>query len=419
MKKLSLLVACLLIGLVSCETETIETNDQLIEIPTNQIQERGGGVAEYPSNEMVIQYDPLLSEAERQQMRDEYGVISYKNCSCADPTLELWIFSTDPHNGGDGSIEEKVFGAKDDTGLEGVDFNPKIQHQGLKLQSLFGVDDLGIAFNKMVPSNDAVTIAVLDTGVDYNYFGFENSFLYNSQASQNNCADNGMEDYFGWDFVNEDNNPFDDYGHGTIVTSFIASSLEAANVNFQILPVKAFDKDGKGSYFDILCGFKYAVNNTDVDVVNMSFGWYRKDYELLNKFIVDSEGAAILTTSAGNDGVDNDFNLHYPSSYEANNILSVAALGSLPSSIGLASFSNYGLNSVDIAAAGEELPFYVSQTEYISVSGTSYANAYASAFCGKFYQPNLSPLQHMSVVLNNTTPHFNLGEIKYSSYIEN
>ncbi len=420
MKKLHFLLLVVFITLLatSCENEPliIDKNEEAL-----QSEIKRTAMDSYPSNQMIIQYSETITEAEKENLRNQYDVVSYKRCECADPTLELWIFSANNNgrSGGGVTIEEKVVGAKEETDLEGVDFNLNINRIGRGLHTSFGTPDVNAAMSKIVASNQNVTIAVLDTGVDYNYFGFTNPFLYNNQ---NTCGDK-MVDYYGWDFVNNDNDPFDDYGHGTIVTSLIFNKLNSQNINFQILPVKVFDQNGKGNLFDLLCGFKYAVKNTDVNIINMSFGWYGAKYELLNKFIAESEQDVLIMASAGNKGVNTDTNAHYPSVFSAENILSIAALGEKrrgnTSAIGLAGFSNFGNVTVDIAAKGENIPFYVDADNYVPVNGTSFSTAFASALGGTTYIPNISIEQHKALVINSTIQNGGLYQIKYASYIPN
>ena len=419
MKKLNVILMMALIVVSGCQKNELNS----IELATEETKEvpllRTPGSAGYPNDQIVVQYDASLTEAEKQLLRDQYGVATFKKCTCADPTLELWIFTLDRDGNlpGGGDLEEIVVGAKEETELEGAEVNPTFQHMGQKLNALFGIEDMMVATQSVVTSNQNVTIAVLDTGVDYNYFGFDNPFLYNSQAGSNSCNDNGMEDIFGWDFVNQDNNPFDDYGHGTVISSLIYNRLTAENVDFQILPVKAFNQDGKGTYFDILCGFRYAATKEDVDIINMSFGWYHNDYELLNRFVEESVDKVMLVSSAGNSYQNNDTTPHYPSSYDVSNGLSIAALASSPFNIELAWFSNYGVNSVDIAAFGEGIPFYITPLEFVEVAGTSYANAFATSFGGLHFDQGMSPQQLKSTVISNTMQHSNLSAIKYQSFI--
>ena len=253
MKKLILFIPILMI-LGSCEQTDIDSE---IETKNVTVDDGSNFVSnfEYPSNQMIVRYQEDLTEAEKQIRRDAYGVIDVKTCACADPDLELWILDI---RGGDGTtggtIEEKIIVAKEDSGLEGVDFNPSFKHDGDKLLTGFGEANVQIALNKMVASNENVTIAVLDTGVDYNYYGFNQRFLYNTQASDQSCDLEERPDLFGWDFVNQDNDAYDDHGHGTMTTGLIFESLQNDNVDFQILPIKVFDQHGRGNYFDIICG---------------------------------------------------------------------------------------------------------------------------------------------------------------------
>ncbi len=413
MKRIYIVFTSILL-LLSCDNEELIQEDVINNLDFNTEKTRRTSNDLYASNQMVIQYDASLTEAEKQAMRNQYNVVSFKKCECADPTLELWIFAKNTGKGGNPTIEEKVLGVKEDTDIEGVDFNRYISQTGQGLLTSFGTPDMNTARQKIVSRNENVTIAVLDTGIDYNYFGFTNPFLY---KNENSCSDSEFRDYYGWDFVNQDNDPFDDHGHGTIVSNLMYTKLTAQNVSFQILPVKVFNEFGRGNYFDILCGFQYAVNNRDVAIINMSFGWYHSNYEILNKLVLENQNRVLITASAGNKGINTDFNVHYPSTYESNNILSVASLYRNMMYPNLASFSNLGNITVDIAARGEDIPFYLSADEYISVSGTSFSNAYATALCGKMYTPQMSVEQLMSAVITNTIPHDNLSTIKYGSYI--
>ncbi len=413
MKKIILKLSTIFLVLFfSCQKEDINKESIL---PDQFLPQKT--YANYPNNQMIVQYKEGLSEIEKQYKRQQYNVIDYKTCTCADPTIELWIFKKDIGQNGQPGIEEKILTAKADSGIEGADINPDIfQNDGIKTSS--GSGNINDAFQKIVPSNNNLTIAVIDTGVDYNYFGFNNAFLYNNIDNTNTC-NQSERDYFGWDFVNQDNDPFDDYGHGTAVTSIIYNALVNYNLPFQILPVKSFDENGKGSYFDILCGVKYALNNPDIDIINMSFGWYDYDLEILKRIIHYNSQNVLLITSAGNQNSNNDINYHYPSNYTstANNMLSVAGLSEDLSNIQLAYFSNYGQTTVDIAAESENITFYLDNDNYIPLSGTSYSAAKATVSSGLLFTPGTSPQQLKQSVIEHSVPNNNLHLIKYSSYI--
>ncbi|WP_299683906.1 S8 family serine peptidase [uncultured Dokdonia sp.] len=422
MKKLFFLAAFLFLCIISgCEKD--DSLDELLEndlknttanftLPINPI--------DIDKGEIVIKYEEGLSEAGKQEIRDQYQVTEYKKCECADPTLELWVFVID--SSGETSsgltLETVVNGTRETLGVEGSQMNTIIKHKGGKLNSAFGPDDITSATNLLKSSNNGVTIAVLDTGIDHNYFGFELPFIYNNSLNTNACIDDDMIDYVGWNFVDNNNIPFDNHGHGTQASYMIYEKLTAQNINFQILPVKVFDENGNARYFDILCGFKYILNNSDVKIINMSFGWYGTEYTLLREFIESAQDDVLIIASAGNESNDNDIIAHYPSSYNSNNILSIASWNGNTYNSGLSKFSNYGTQSVDIAAPGQNIPFYIDENDYILLSGTSYASAYTSAIAGTLYTPGIAPMQHIESILYTCTLSNNLTDIKYQSYLD-
>ncbi|MFK7748721.1 MAG: S8 family serine peptidase [Kordia sp.] len=423
--------ALVLMTFVGCQKEELHLEETATA--TKEITQKGGyeTTSNAQSNELVILYPEGTSEAEKELKRAEYNVESYKKCECADPNLELWSFGKEEVRNG-GGIETKRQSTQADEEIEGSEYNPNIKIQEDLFVEFGGTASTSDGIQKRVAANQGVTIAVLDTGVDYNYEGFINPFLYNS--STDGCNNNGYQEEFGWNFVDNDNNPFDNhYGrHGTIVTSLITSKLEAANVNYQILPVKVANRQGNIKYFDALCGFQYAANKPDVSIINMSFGWYQQERELLEKFIEDAEDILVIT-SAGNKGINNDTHPHYPSSYESDNILAVAALSNNTannnsnvdiyaqgvngsSNSALADFSNRGILSVDIAASGENIPFTYNN-DVIYISGTSYSAALTSGFSGTKYINGMTGIMLKEKVLENAIYDPQLFEIQYSKHI--
>ncbi|WP_430411299.1 S8 family serine peptidase [Kordia sp.] len=431
-------IALLCIILYACQTETLQIDETAKTTKTTEdlLTAQKGGFSNSPSNELVILYPEGTTEAEKQLKRDEYSIEEFKKCECADPNLELWIFGKE--EAANGGLEGKKVLSESDEDLEGAEYNPNI-----KIQEEIFIDYAGIASSadgmvKRVAANQGVTVAVLDTGIMYDYPGFTQPFLYNSD--QDACYNNGQTELFGWNFVEDNNNPYDNhYGrHGTIVTNLIMSKMDAANVNYQILPVKVANRSGNIRYFDALCGFQYAANKQDVKIINTSFGWYYHERELLQKFIDDVEDRILVISSAGNHGINNDEIPHYPSSYDTENIIAVAGLGSTPGSNNnnnyhasvvdvanlpngntnsfLASFSNRGVTSVDIAAPGEQIPFmYNNETIYID--GTSFSAALTSGYVGSLYTNGMSATMMKSTLLSNCVYNPNLYEIKYAKHI--
>ena len=370
-------------------------------------------------NQLVVKFKRHVEEIDKRFLRAKLKVKHFKKCDCADKTLELWEFDEQDSEGNPLNIEEKKEIAETDPDLEGVDSNfimtatgtSDFYHSGSPHH--IGLPTYLFAFHA------DVTIAVLDTGIQHDYF--EQSyppFLYYNAVS-NTCSNGRDNELSGWDFVNDDAIPYDDNGHGTIVTALIAKKILSYKtpIPFQILPVKVFDKNGKGSYFDLLCGYRYAVKKPGMNIINMSFGWCGEKHVLLEKFITETEekGKILVVASAGNQAENNDQTPHYPSSYTNKNVLSIGAINT--DNTGLASFSNFGKHSVDFVAPGEDIEFdFGGGIE--KVSGTSFATAFATGNAAYYYALGV-PRKHIELKLKSISKHLNSlqTKIKHASYL--
>jgi serine protease len=154
-----------------------------------------------------------------------------------------------------------------------------------------------------------VIVAVLDTGVAYEDYG-----IY---AKASDLAETLFVP--GYDFVNDDEHPNDDEGHGTHVTGTIAQStnndLGVAGVAFgcSIMPVKVLDADGSGSIFDIANGLYFAADN-GATVINMSFGSSGNSRALRDAVAYAFEHGVTIVCAAGND-FQNGNPVEYPAAY--------------------------------------------------------------------------------------------------------
>ncbi|MEJ2704889.1 MAG: S8 family peptidase, partial [Sedimentisphaerales bacterium] len=155
-----------------------------------------------------------------------------------------------------------------------------------------------------------VVVAVLDTGVAY-----EDYDIYSRAPDLD-------QTHFvpGYDFVNDDEHPNDDEGHGTHVTGTIAQStnndLGVAGIAFgcSIMPVKVLDDDGSGSIFDIANGLYFAADN-GAKVVNMSFGGEGDTSTLRDAVAYAFAHGVVLVCAAGND-FENGNPADYPAAYD-------------------------------------------------------------------------------------------------------
>lgn len=154
-------------------------------------------------------------------------------------------------------------------------------------------------------------IAILDTGVDWNHPDLAENIWVN-QAEKDGVEGrdsdgNGfIDDIRGWDFINNNNDPMDDNGHGTHVAGIAAAvsdnDIGIAGVNWhaRIMPIKVFQSSGRGDAATIAQGIWYAIEN-GATVLNMSFGSYARSQAMEDALAV-AYGQAVLVAAAGNDG---------------------------------------------------------------------------------------------------------------------
>ncbi|MBU0988466.1 MAG: S8 family serine peptidase [Proteobacteria bacterium] len=206
--------------------------------------------------------------------------------------------------------------------------------------------------------SSSVVVAVIGSGVDYNHPELSGNIWTNTGETDNNNSDddsNGyIDDVRGWDFVDGDNDPVDPNGHDTYVAGIIAAlgnnAAGVAGVGWatKIMVLRFINALGEGTVSDEISAIQYA-NAKGAHVINLSFG--SAGYSQAEKDAIDAS-SAVVVCAAGNDGTDNDASPNYPASYTSANIIAVTATDQDDN---LASFSNFGATSVDVAAPGTNI----------------------------------------------------------------
>lgn len=375
-------------------------------------------VPTYAKDRLVVQFKAGLSAAKKVSLRRLYRVQEYISCAlCPDGAIELWIF------GSGINIENQSISIQSGSGgPEGLilnvdyEFNFSIENEGNT-----GIDGSYVTSftSQIVPENTGVTLAVLDTGVDVNFPVFDTPFLYNAQF------DAVAGETSGWDFVNNNDNCYDDYPlvHGTMVTYIINSRLKALGIPHQIIPVKVSDHNGVASYFNILCGLNYALPRANI--VQMSLGWYDFDNtdnfedDIFTNLIESYENQTLVVTSAGNNSYDNDVIAHYPSNYPTENVLAIAAANQTLSNN--ADFTNFGRTTVDFYAPGEHVTFYDMDMTAVYISGTSFAAPYAAARAAQIMHysgMSLPPSAVIGIINDSALPISYSKLVKYRKLID-
>jgi len=221
------------------------------------------------------------------------------------------------------------------------------------------------------------------------------------------------DDYCGWDFVNNDNNPNDDHGHGTHVAGIIgavgnnSTGVSGSVWDVKIMALKFIDATGNGNLYDGVDAIDYALDN-GAHIVNMSWRGTSSAQSLQDKLTEAYNGGLIPVAAAGNDyGPVDEW---YPSAM--NDVLTVGATNSLDNR---ASYSNYGIK-VEIAAPGSHILSLKaggtsvgscsshSNSKYKYCGGTSMATPLVSGAAVLVWEQNgsLTNAQVMQILMENT-----------------
>ena len=238
-----------------------------------------------------------------------------------------------------------------------------------------------------ITGSQKVVVAVIDTGIDWDHADLKNN-LYTNPAESGlagaNLVDddqNGfVDDIHGWNFAGHNNNSRDDQKHGSHCSGTIGATgnngegVTGINWLVSLMPVKFLDAQGSGSLADAVDSINYATL-MKVNVMSNSWGGGALS-EIMKQAVEKARDAGILfVAAAGNDTSDNDARPSYPASLEVANVISVAATDNRDQ---LARFSNYGKNSVHVAAPGVKIMSTVVGGGYAALSGTSMAAPHVS-----------------------------------------
>lgn len=231
-----------------------------------------------------------------------------------------------------------------------------------------------------------IVIAVLDSGVQLSHPDLEANLID------------------GYDFVNEDSNPEDDFGHGTHVASIIAgvtnNGVGVAGVNWQarLMPIKVLNEAGIGSVSHIIDGIEWAVDN-GADIINLSLGSPYPSRALRQTVTNAIRRGVVIVAASGNEYEEQN-RLSYPAAYD-----DVLAVGAVNEEGQHASFSSSG-DHLHIVAPGVNIlaaTWSGSGADYAWYSGTSMAAPIISGVVGLLLTMNEDLTSHEVVTaLTNT-----------------
>jgi len=262
-----------------------------------------------------------------------------------------------------------------------------------------------------------VTVYILDTGADTRKWREAPKFMVDP-APKYDCMDD-VQDSEGYNYVcpNKVNHCYKDRnGHGTFGIRAITDGMQTDSL--RVIPLKIFNKKGKGTFFSMICAMYHAIDH-GADIINLSGGYSAPPSDtssiMENVILAAMDKGAFIVSAAGNDNIPMDIALRteedngnsmditlptgkvrFPATYSnrlvsgssensriapssrcsVNNIISVASLN--PKDSLRSDFSSYGRNSIEIATFGEKIFGYSCNGRRIVSSGTSMAAFYAT-----------------------------------------
>ncbi len=287
-------------------------------------------------------------------------------------------------------------------------------------------------------NHQPVVVAVIDTGVDIRHSSLKNSIWtnpgesgkdqYGRDKENNHIDDDGngfIDDVHGWNFVDNNNDVTDRHGHGTHISGIIKSQFltqladkrDAADLKLMVLKYYSPEAKEVDNIAFSTAAIRYA-NKMKASLINYSGGGATKFLSEYQAIQESQKNGILFIAAAGNSKENIDFKKYYPANYDLTNIISVAATDQKGD---LVAFSNYGINSVDIAAPGQFIASTLPNNQYGIMSGTSQATAYVTGWIAGYYGKNnfqpsgeLSRQNILGEILKKSFYHKSLrGKTKY------
>ncbi len=269
---------------------------------------------------------------------------------------------------------------------------------------------------------EGMVVAVIDSGVDYNHPELQNNIWRNNDEIPNNGIDddgNGyVDDFRGWDFVGDDNNPQDLESHGTHIAGTIAASINGGETvgiapKAEIMILRVLDEAGVGRVSDGIEAIRYAADN-GADVINFSSGGRRFVGAELDAIRYAESRGVVFVSAAGND------RLQTPDFPAATADRVGIAVGSVDRANRFSNFSNQaGPQPLDyvVAPGGDggvedvgdiysTVPLFLPGSQYSFFAGTSMATPHVSAVAALVKQanPSLSVSEIERIIMETANP---------------
>jgi subtilisin family serine protease len=413
----------------------------------------------YADGELLVEYAPSASEAAREQLR-----------ALVRGRAEEVIETRAMRNAGFGRVERVQLGTGVDitTAIAALRNRPGVvsaepnwlvttaavsndpQYTAGSLWGMYG-DDQPAASGPTGTTNQfgsqaeeawgvgftgsrSVVVGIVDEGVDVSHPDLRDNIWVNPFETAGDGIDNDgngyIDDIHGWDFFNNDNTVYDttvagEDSHGTHVAGTIGgiggNALGVAGVSWNVTMISTkFLGPGGGSTANAIKALDYLTDlktRHGINIVASNNSWGGGGYSsALHSAIIRAAKADILfVAAAGNSASNNDVTASFPSNYStlqavgsttAASYEGVIAVAALTSTGGLASYSSYGVTTVDIGAPGSAIVSTLPGNTYGSLSGTSMATPHVTGTVALYAAayPNASADAIRAVILSTTQP---------------
>lgn len=260
----------------------------------------------------------------------------------------------------------------------------------------------------------SVVVGIIDSGIRYTHQDLQAQMWVNpGEIAGNGIDDDGdgyIDDVYGINVLTGSGDPNDDYGHGTVLAGIVGAAANDGNPmvgvawNVRLMALKFENSTGAGSISGEITCIEYAVAK-GARVLNASYGQNIFSQAEYDAIAAAGQQGVLFVAAAGNDAASCDNTPFYPANYVLNNVISVAAIDPTGA---LASFSNYGNNTVHLGAPGVSIysTHNLSDSDYVSGwYGTSFSAPYvvgtAALILSKY--PTILVEDLRNRILNTTT----------------
>ena len=238
---------------------------------------------------------------------------------------------------------------------------------------------------EVTTGNKGPLISVIDSGIDYDHPDLKANMWVNPGEIPGDGIDNDnngvVDDVHGYNAFADNGDPWDGHSHGTHCAGTIAAvgnngeGVTGVMQEANLMAVKIFSDSGSTSTDAIVRGILYSAK-MGADITSNSWGGKRRSEAIYEAF---KSHPGLHVVAAGNSAYDNDKKDNFPSNYDLDNIVAVAATNHIDQR---ASFSQWGATKVDVAAPGRNIWSTVPMGKYGMKSGTSMATPHVSGGAG-------------------------------------